>query len=356
MTRQPEPDFLLVGAPKAGTTALHTALALHPDVFMTDPKEPKYWLCDGAPPPHWNGPGDRHSQREWVWRHEEYADLFRAARPDQVRGESTPFYLWSEGAHRRIAEKLPRVKLVAVVRDPIDRAYSNWMHLWSDGLEPIADFEEAFATEGERISAGWAPFWRYRELGCYGRQLAHLFTYVDPERILVLRYRDIVDEPAATVDRVSRFLGIREGQVAQIPRDNSKPFVTPGWRPTVLGPVVRAGARAAQFAPPQYWRRASEPLISLLAADKGAHRPALTREQRQRLLPSFAADIAVLTRVTGHDFTDWFSTADRGSFAQRQGTVPTAATPRTAPASITPAVPAHQTIPSSYPAEGSRIA
>ncbi len=320
MARAPQPDFLLIGAPKAGTTALHAALALHPDAFVTNPKEPKFWLCDGAPPPHWNGPGDRHSQREWIWRHHEYADLFRTARPDQVRGESTPFYLWSRGAHRRIAEALPSVKLVAVVRDPIDRAYSNWMHLWSDGLERIGDFEQAFRLEGERVSAGWAPFWRYRELGCYGEQLHHLYSYVDPERVLVVRYRDVVDQPGPTVDRVCRFLGIREGLVDQIPRDNSKPFVMPGWRPTVLGPVVRAGARAGQFAPPQYWRRASEPLISYLARGKNARRPALTAEQRRRLLPAFADDIALLSQITGEDFTDWLSTADRGSFVQRRAT------------------------------------
>ena len=205
-----------------------------------------------------------------------------------------------------------------MVRDPIDRAYSNWMHLWSDGLEPVGEFEEAFYREGERATAGWAPFWRYRQLGYYGHQLEHLYSYVDRERVLVVRYRDVVDDPHATVDRVCRFLGIREGLVSEIPRDNSKPFVTPGWRPTLLGPVVRAGARAGQFAPPSYWRRASEPLISLLAGDKQAMRPALTSEQRRRLLPTFAADIDLLSRVTGEDFSDWHSTADRGSYAQRR--------------------------------------
>ena len=136
MSRAPRPDFLVIGAPKAGTTALHAALAQHPDVFVSDPKEPKYWLCDGAPPPAWRGPGDKHSQQEWIWRADRYFPLFAPAAQHQVRGESTPFYLWSRGAHRRIAEDLPDVRLVAVVRDPVDRAYSNWMHLWSDGLEP----------------------------------------------------------------------------------------------------------------------------------------------------------------------------------------------------------------------------
>jgi hypothetical protein len=315
--RPDQPDFLLVGAPKAGTTALHAALARHPDVFVTSPKEPKYWLCDDAPPPAWRGPGDAHSQQEWIWRRHEYERLFWPARPHQVRGESTPFYLWSRGAHRRIAEALPDVRLIAVVRDPVDRAYSNWMHLWSDGLEPVGDFEEAFALQDERVGAGWAPFWRYRDLGRYGEQLAHLYRYVDPERVLFLRYRDIVDQPVATVDRACRFLGLREGLVDTIPRDNSRDFVAPGWRPQVLGPVVRAGARAGAHVPPQVWRRASRPLVARLSGPGAADRPLLSPGQRARLVPAFADDVELLGRVTGQAFEDWTSTRSRGSFRER---------------------------------------
>ncbi len=321
MTRAARPDFLVIGAPKAGTTALHAALAQHPDVFVSNPKEPKYWLCDGAPPPAWCGPGDRHSQQEWIWRADQYFPLFEPAADHQVRGESTPFYLWSRGAHRRIAEDLPRVRLVAVVRDPVDRAYSNWMHLWSDGLEPESDFVTAFGREAERVSAGWAPFWRYRELGRYGEQLEHLHRYVDPARILVIRYRDLVDEPRETVDRVSRFLGIREGLVDSIPRDNSRSFVAPGWRPRLLGPVVRGGARLGQFAPPQVWRRVHPVTIGLLTDGGEQHRPRLDATRRQRLLESYAEDISLLGDLTGQDFDDWLSPESRGSYAQRSATV-----------------------------------
>ncbi|MGY2701472.1 MULTISPECIES: sulfotransferase family protein [unclassified Nocardioides] len=312
------PDFLIVGAPKAGTTALHAALSQHPEVFVTTPKEPKFWLCDGAPPPAWRGPGDAHSQREWVWRADEYAALFAPARPGRARGESTPFYLWSRGAHRRIAEALPDVRLIAVVRDPIDRAYSNWMHLWSDGLEQVADFDTAFALEDERVRAGWAPFWRYRELGRYGEQLDHLVRYVDPDRVLVMRYRDIVDDPPAAVDRACRFLGITPGMVATIPRDNARSFVEPGWRPRVLGPAVRAGAWAGQFVRPEVWRRASEPFVRRLTGPGAGPRPRLSEEQRARLLPAFADDVALLSELTGEDFSDWLSTESRGSFDERR--------------------------------------
>jgi hypothetical protein len=191
------------------------------------------------------------------------------------------------------------------------------MHLWSDGLEPVGDFEEAFALQDERVGAGWAPFWRYRDLGRYGEQLAHLYRYVDPERVLVVRYRDIVDEPVATVDRACRFLGLREGLVDTIPRDNSRDFVTPGWRPQLLGPVVRAGARAGAWAPPQLWRRASRPLVAQLSGPGTAHRPLLSPEQRARLVPAFAEDVELLSRVTGQVFDDWTSTRSRGSFLER---------------------------------------
>ena len=82
-----------------------------------------------------------------------------------MRLESTPFYLYSADARRRIAEDLPDVQLVAIVRDPVDRAYSNWMHLWVDGLEPAADFCDAWRAEDSRVDAGWAPFWHYRANG-----------------------------------------------------------------------------------------------------------------------------------------------------------------------------------------------
>ena len=88
---------------------------------MTNPKEPKYWLCDDAPPPAWRGPGDKPLAAGVDLARTSTSRLFEPAAPHQPRGESTPFYLWSRGAHRRIAEALPEVRLIAVVRDPIDR-------------------------------------------------------------------------------------------------------------------------------------------------------------------------------------------------------------------------------------------
>jgi hypothetical protein len=147
------PDFLVIGAPKAGTTALHAALARHPDLYMSPVKEPKFFLTDG-PPPNRGGPGDVQTYREHIWRREDYEALFSAAQAGALRGESTPFYLYDRGAQRRIRALIPQAKLIVLVRDPVERAHSNWTHLWSAGREPVGDFVRACAEEDRRVAAG----------------------------------------------------------------------------------------------------------------------------------------------------------------------------------------------------------
>jgi hypothetical protein len=299
------PDFLLMGAPKAGTTALHAALALHPELFLSPVKEPKYYLCGDSPPPAYRGPGDAHSNQEWIWQRQRYVDLFSTAGDDQRAGESTPFYLYHRDARRRIAADLPNARLVAVLRDPVDRAYSNWMHLWADGLEPCADVVTACDLEPRRVDEGWAPFWHYRGLGMYGRQLADLFEHFPREQVLLLRYRALVDDPRTALNAVCRFLGVGEDVVTEIPSGNSRPFVHPSARTRLLGPVVRAGAAAGQFLPPRAWRKVSRPIIGQLHQRGLPERPRLTPEQGEILRRPFLEDIELLEQVTGESYDDW---------------------------------------------------
>jgi hypothetical protein len=320
------PDFFLVGAPKAGTSALHAALAQHPHLFLSPVKEPKYYMCGDSPPPAYKGPGDAHSNQEWIWQRERYLDLFADAPDDALTGESTPFYLYHRDARRRIAVDRPDAKLIAVLRDPVDRAYSNWMHLWMDGLEPRADIVEAVAKEQQRIDNGWAPFWHYSSLGMYGRQVKDLFDHFPREQVLLLRYKQLVDTPDEALSRVFDFLGVEGKQVDQIPSDNSRPFVKDGVRARTMGPVIRAGASVGQFLPPQVWRAVSKPLISQLHRGGDAARPKLTPEQRTTLLEPHLDDIALLEEVTGESFEQWKTYREGGSFDSRRASTTRSAT------------------------------
>jgi hypothetical protein len=315
------PDFFVIGAPKAGTTAVHAALARHPQLYLSPVKEPKFFLGDGRPSARINGPGDAHSAREWVWERDRYEALFDAAPADALRGESTAFYLYDPAAHDRIAALAPEAKLIAVVRDPIDRAYSNWMHLWSDGLEPISEFEAACDAENDRITAGWGLFWHYRRLGLYGEQLEHLLARFAREQVLVVRYRELVDRPQASLDRICDFLAIDRQPSIEVRGENTRPFVSPGTKTNVLAPVVRAGASIGRHFPPQVWRRASEPLLWALQAN-GTARPPLATDARRSLVDYYTDDICRLSAITGDDYSDWLGDQGAGEYSVRRSWAP----------------------------------
>jgi hypothetical protein len=318
MTADKLPQFVIAGAPKAGTTALHGALATHPGLYLSPVKEPKYYLTDGGPPPRsgQRGPGDAHSAREWMWRRADYLALFAGAPAGTVRGESTPFYLYDRAAHRRLTADVPDVKVIVVVRDPVDRAHSNWAHLRADGLEPESDFLAAVSAEQRRIDAGWAPFWHYRGLGTYGAQLRDLYRHVPREHVFLLRYRQLVDTPTETLDRVSAFLGVPTGIAHTVAPENVKPFVADTARYRLLARAVRAGAALGAYAPPGVWRQASRPLVAALQADR-AHRPALPVEVRREVLGPLLPDIELLEELTGESFADWKGNTGRGDFRTR---------------------------------------
>jgi hypothetical protein len=317
------PQFVIAGAPKAGTTALHAALATHPGLYLAPVKEPKYYMTDGRPPPRsaQRGPGDAHSAGEWMWRREDYLRLFDGAPPDAVRGESTPFYFYDRAAQARLAADVPGIKVVVIVRDPVDRAYSNWVHLRADGLEPDADFLSAVRQEDARIAAGWAPFWHYRGLSRYGAQLRDLLGRVPQDQVFLLRYRELVDSPRETLDRVSTFLGVAAGVAHTVAPENVKPYVPDTRHYRLLAPLVRRGAALGAHVPPQVWRQLSRPLVAGLHS-RDAHRPPLPVEARREVLEPLLDDIALLEQLTGRSFEDWKGDTGRGHFAARTGGAP----------------------------------
>ncbi len=303
------PDFLVIGAPKAGTTALHAALALHPGLYMSAIKEPKFFLTDG-PPPAKGGPGDALTYREHVWRRADYEALFDPAPAGTLRGESTPLYLYDRAAMHRIRQAIPDVRLIVIVRDPVERAHSNWTHLWSAGLEPVDDFVRACGEEERRIAAGWASFWHYIGLGRYGEQLEHLFTLFPAEQVLVLRYRLLVDEPEQTLDRICEFLGVEQGVIAEIPRQNVTAHPEPTLAHRAVSLAQRAGSATGRLIPGLTAATLTGPLERFLQRNSRERQP-LGWEQRQELIPRFETDIKLLGQVTGEDFTDWLLPRDR---------------------------------------------
>jgi Sulfotransferase family len=303
------PDFLVIGAPKAGSTALHAALARHPGLCMSTVKEPKFFLSDG-PPPARGGPGDAQTYREHVWRRADYEALFDGAPRGLPRGEATPLYLHDRDAHRRIHDLIPDAKLIAVLRDPVERAHSNWTHLWSAGLEPIDDFVQACDEEPRRIEAAWASFWHYVSLGKYGEQLEHLYSLFPREQVLVLRYLSLVDDPAETLDRICGFLGVEPGVITTLPRENVTAHPEATLRHRALARTLRIAAGAGDFLPRKAGTSLKDSLEHRLQRSAPPRQP-LNWDEREQILPRFEADIRLLEQVTGDDFSFWLRPRER---------------------------------------------
>jgi hypothetical protein len=311
------PDFFVAGAPKAGTTALHAALARHPSLYMSAVKEPKFFLTDG-PPPTRGGPGDAQTYREHVWRHEDYEALFDPAPPGTLRGESTPFYLYRRAAQHRIRALIPGAKMIVILRDPVERAHSNWTHLWSAGLDPVGDVVAACAEEERRIAAGWADFWHYTALGRYGEQLERLYSVFPADQVFVLRYRALIEDPVRVLDRICAFLGVEQGVITEVPRENVTAHPERSLRHHMVSRALRVTRTASRVVPRA--GAVADSLERVLQRDGSPRRP-LTWEQRQALIPRFEADIRLLEVNTGEDYSDWLQ--PRGDSGGLVGSRPT---------------------------------
>jgi hypothetical protein len=190
------PNFLIVGAPRSGTTSLARYLGAHPQVFMAADKEVRFF-----------GAGfDR--GLEW------YAKHFAGAGTQPRVGEATPTYLADPQARRRLAATLPEAKLIAILRDPVDRAYSQYWLARSLGTEDRT-FEAAIGVAGG-ADATDRPLRRYLEQGRYVEQLRDLCTLYPRDAVHVEIFEDFVAAPAERFRSVCRFLDVDDTVVPDL--------------------------------------------------------------------------------------------------------------------------------------------
>jgi hypothetical protein len=198
------PDFFIVGHPKSGTTALYEMLRRHPQIYMPDLKETRYF----APELH---PGAA-EHAGYPRTRDEYLALFAPARPEQHAGEASPSYLRSRGAAARIAELQPDARIVAILREPASFLRSLHLELLQDRVETEKDLRKAIALESpRRLQLQARPGLVYAEYVRYVDQLRRYFDVFSREQVLVLIYDDFRADNEGTVRAVLRFLGVDDG-------------------------------------------------------------------------------------------------------------------------------------------------
>jgi hypothetical protein len=256
------PDLLVIGAPKAGTTSLAAWLREHPRVAFSAQKELEYF--------------DRNYDRGLEW----YLSRLPQDPGDRVVAEATPTYLSEPGVAERVAATLPDARFVAVLRDPVARAWSNYWFFRMLGVEPrgwARAVAQSSDTPDGRDTTGYV--WR----GRYGEQLARWDALVGPDRLQVLLFEELIADPQAAYESVCAFAGI---EPATLPDSRS---VNPTTRPRYgrLQVLLRSDRGGALRRRLFLWNA------------RGGPAPKMTPEQRAQLLPRFADDKALLERRIG---------------------------------------------------------
>lgn len=217
------PTFLVAGAARCGTTGLVEGLRSHPRVFVTDPKEPHYFALHrlGA---HFTAPGDDHTiNRVAVTDRAAYLALYPQHHDYLSLGDasvSTMYYY--EESIPEIQRMNPDMKLVMMLRDPVERAFSSHQYMTARGLEPVPDFLEAVRLEPQRKAEGWHHIWHYTSMGLYAAQVRAFLEAFPRDQIGVYFYDDLDADYEATVSRILRFLDVPPvaGEATGVPRVN----------------------------------------------------------------------------------------------------------------------------------------
>ncbi len=216
---RPLPAFLIIGAQKAGTTSLHAYLCEHPRVLVPATKEVHFFDHEFH-----RGPG-------WYRAH-----FKRAAGAEMLGGEATPYYLFHPQVPDRAAALLPECRLIVVLRNPIDRAFSHHNHERALGYEQLG-FAAAIAAEPNRLDGEEErlladPAYRsfahqhhsYLSRGRYAGQLERWFERFDRERVLILSAEELFAEPEGAVREAQKFLGLEPLRPADLSAKNARAY------------------------------------------------------------------------------------------------------------------------------------
>ncbi|MCF8232541.1 MAG: sulfotransferase [Bacteroidales bacterium] len=219
-----KPNFFIIGAAKAGTTSLYEYLKQHPDIYFSPVKEPNYFSTD-IQVEHFSNTYKKNTfldteeyfskksleplQLTFVRKAEHYRRLFEDVRHEKAIGEASTSYLYSAVAAQNIKAYYPRARIVAILRNPIQRAISHYQMALRYGHTHLG-FRQAIEADMDKSSKGWGISELFIELGMYYHQLKRYFDLFPHDNIKVFLLDDFKEDPQKTVKNCQRFLGVKE--------------------------------------------------------------------------------------------------------------------------------------------------
>lgn len=307
------PNFFLVGAMKAGTTAIYDVLRSHPDVFCSPIKEPNFFCDDIVPetfsdvfkPSHSfnadsyvDGPMDQFAHIAYIRDPSTYARMFRHVSRERVIGDFSTSYLFSSTAAANIRDSVPNPRVLIVLRNPVERAISHYLMDNRIGIanEPLGDLLQKELTASRR---GWCITNQYIELGLYFEQVKRYLMNFPRRRIKIVIYDDLRRNFQKTTEEIFSFLGIDlvERGLNDVRRNTAKCSRFPelnkwlyqsGLKNTVSQYVPKSIVR---WGKKYYYGRTARTNVSLA--------------ERERLRSIFRDDVHELSKLLARDLSGW---------------------------------------------------
>ncbi len=278
-----------MGAQKAGTTSLYAYLAQHPQIYMSPVKEPSYFAPEQCP-------------KEHVPTWEAYLRHFAAATHEVALGEATATYLWSQTAARNIALRVPHAKIIISLRNPIERAFSQYLHMLTVGATRNS-FREQINWGLQHRGTQFSVLWPFLELGNYYHQVTRYFSELPRSQIHICFYEDFARAPAREVMKLYSFLGVDSAFEPDVRHRHNQPQVPKLVTATYLLKKWGAWRYLRKLGP----QRLSPRLRSVVLRSRASLR--IEPAERALLADYYRNEVTQLSSLLNRDLSTWLDTA-----------------------------------------------
>jgi hypothetical protein len=290
-----KPNFFFIGAPKCGTTSIADFLSGHPNVFMSDTKEPNFF--------------DKEFSLGSLSL-EAYESLFSGAGPEhKVVGEASMGYLFWPSAVPAILSYAPDAKFLVSVRNPYQKAISLHAHLHARGIEDESDFSVAWKLQDRRRNGPRGRGWKnrrqmllYEDRCAIGDQLERLYSLVAADRVCVVFFDDLKRDPKRLYERIYRFLGLRDDGRVDYPLSNRRRRIR-GF--SVINPILSSGRRIKR-ALGIYRSLGIASRIYEAASVLSPAEPVIATDVWEDMDRKFIPQIRKMEQICERDLSDWY--------------------------------------------------
>lgn len=293
------PNFLIIGVQKAGTTSVYNYLKEHPQVYMSPVKEPNFLARDPNKDPKDIKPIASHKKR--IDTFEKYCELFQGVTDEIAIGEASPNYMANyHMVTQQIKHYIPDAKLIAILRNPADRAYSDYLMHIRDAIGKPRSLSEQIRKKGKESST--------LKKGFYGEHLSYFYDQFEPDQIKVFLYEDLGKDAEGLMRQIYQFIGVDEtytpdtskkSQVAKLPKNQTLNKML-----QTHNPLRKTTAQVLKSLFPAHLVESfRQKLMDLNQSQEKI--PSLSAEERQQLIEFYREDILKLQELINRDLSHW---------------------------------------------------